>query len=76
MSHIAGSTPQGKPVSSPTAYSLTPEQKVALEYMTKVRALTSDAKEAKRFSLPASLRFSGEISKFEDFKDAVEGHYL
>ena len=25
LSHIAGSTPQGKPVSSPTAYSLTPE---------------------------------------------------
>ena len=48
----------------PSAYNLTSDQRAALHYMTKVRALTPDVKEVKRASLPASVKFSGEISKF------------
>ena len=76
LSHIDGTTPQGKLVPSPSAYNLTPDQRAALDYMTKVRALTPDVKEVKRALLPTSVKFSGEVSNFEDFKDAVEGHYL
>ena len=46
--HISGSTPQGKPVPSPSAYNLTPDQKAAFEYMTKVRALIPGVKEVKK----------------------------
>ena len=68
-----GTTPDGKPVTS--AYLLTPSQRQALEYMKQIRALTPDTKEVKRASLPASVKFHGDISKFDEFWNAVEGHY-
>ena len=68
-----GTTPTGQPV--PSVSPLTPEQRQALEYMSKIRALTSEVKEVKRSSLPASCKFLGDMDKFDDFKEAVEGHY-
>ena len=68
-----GTTPTGQPV--PSVSPLTPEQRQALEYMSKIRALTPDVKEVKRSSLPASCKFLGDMDKFDDFKDALEGHY-
>ena len=66
-------TPTGQLVSSVSP--LTPEQRHALEYMSKFRALTSNVKEVKRAPLPASCKFLGDINKFDNFKDAVEGNY-
>ena len=43
---------------------LTPEQRQALEYMSKIRALKPDVKEVKRSSLPASCKFLGNMDKF------------
>ena len=68
-----GTTPVGQLV--PSVEPLTPEQRQALEYMSKIRALTPDVKEVKRSSLPSSCKFLGDMDKFDDFKDAVEGHY-
>ena len=53
-----GTTPTGQPV--PSVSPLTPEQRQALEYMSKIRDLTPDVKEVKRSSLPASCKFLGE----------------
>ena len=58
----------------PSVSPLTPEQRKALEYMSKIRALMTDVKEVKRFSLP-DCKFLDGIDKFDDFKDAVERHY-
>ena len=69
----AGTTPAGKPVK--TGIEMTPAERHALEYLAKVRQLTPDVKEVKRASLPSSVKFNGDIEKFEDFCDAVEGHY-
>ena len=66
-------TPDLRPL--PSALTMTPEERHALEYMAKIRALTPDVKEVKRASLPSSVKFSGDIEKFDDFRDAVEGHY-
>ena len=68
-----GTTPDGTPVFSTPA--LTPEQKQAIQYMNTIRALTPDVKEIKRSSLPASVKFSGDRTKFDEFRNAVEGHY-
>ena len=69
----AGTTPAGKPI--PNALTMTPEERHALEYMAKIRSLTPDVREVKRASLPSSVKFNGDIEKFDDFSDAVEGHY-
>ena len=43
--------------------------------MSKIRALNPDVKKVKRSSLPASCKFLGDMDKFDNFKNAVEGHY-
>ena len=58
----------------PLVCPLTPEQRQALEYMSKIRALTTDVMDVKRASLPDSCKFLSDMDKFADFKDVVEGH--
>ena len=68
-----GTTPTDQTVAAINC--LTPKQRQTLEYMSKIRDLTPDVKEVKRASLPASRKFLGDMDKFDDFKEAVEGHY-
>ena len=72
---IVGSTPDGKPVGSPEMSTLTPEQKDALQYYNKLLKLTPGIKEAKRSSLPSTAKYNGDVTKFKEFRNAVEGHY-
>ena len=54
---------------------LTPEQKDALQYYNKLLKLTPGIKEAKRSSLPSTAKYNGDVTKFKEFRNAVEGHY-
>ena len=73
LSHSVEIIPKDKSIQGLSSCSLNSDQKVALDYLGKVRTLTPDIKEIKRAPLPASVKFSEEISKFEDSKEAVEG---
>ena len=70
-----GTTPQGIPVGDKTQ-GLTPEQKQAITWMEQLKKYTPDTKESKRANLPTSVKFNGDRSKFEDFKNSLEGHYI
>ena len=65
LNMAAGTPPVGKPVK--TDIEIIPAERHALEYLAKVRQLTPDVKEVKRASLPSSVKFNGDIEKFEDF---------
>ncbi len=72
---LVGTTPDGRPVSSSPPSTLTPRDKEIIEYMQKIKALTPDSKDVKRASLPSSCKFTGDTTKFEEFRNTVEGHY-
>ena len=68
-----GAIPTGQTMASVSP--LTPDQRKALEYMSKIRALTPDVKEVKSASSPDSCKSLGDMDRFDNFKDSVKGYY-
>ena len=55
---------------------LSKEQLASLTYAKKMRELYADVKINKRSAISPSITFRGDVSKFDTYKNAFEGHFL